>query len=227
MNNYPSQASPYQNHLPEMSYGTTPDNPSPYDSIAYKEHLYTTPQHPSSSHTAQALINPPPRLELPLHHPHRSKFERQINEPYHHHRPPFNPPAHALFPAPPHLNPQSSSSSSPSSSMQNSPVSWTPFDNSLMQGFPQSIPLPYGSGYHDNSSYPAPRLSPPPSLHNHFNRGSDGHGGPRLTLAGSLDPATGIFYRTPEHPRLRTAQACEKCRTRKAKVCSITFSSES
>ncbi|KAJ7202089.1 hypothetical protein GGX14DRAFT_544581 [Mycena pura] len=41
---------------------------------------------------------------------------------------------------------------------------------------------------------------------------------PRITLAGSLDPATGIFYRAPEHPRLRTAQACEKCRTRKAKV---------
>ncbi|KAG6908867.1 hypothetical protein DXG01_002941 [Tephrocybe rancida] len=40
---------------------------------------------------------------------------------------------------------------------------------------------------------------------------------PRLSLAGSLDPATGIFYRSPEHPRLRTAQACEKCRTRKAK----------
>jgi hypothetical protein len=41
---------------------------------------------------------------------------------------------------------------------------------------------------------------------------------PRWTLAGSLDPTTGIFYRTPEHPRLRTAQACEKCRARKAKV---------
>jgi hypothetical protein len=41
---------------------------------------------------------------------------------------------------------------------------------------------------------------------------------PRWTLAGSLDPTTGIFYRTPEHPRLRTAQACEKCRIRKAKV---------
>lgn len=41
---------------------------------------------------------------------------------------------------------------------------------------------------------------------------------PRLTFAGNLDPSTGIFYRTPEHPRLRTAQACEKCRTRKAKV---------
>ncbi|KAJ7595328.1 hypothetical protein C8J56DRAFT_883551 [Mycena floridula] len=39
----------------------------------------------------------------------------------------------------------------------------------------------------------------------------------QMTLAGSLDPNTGIFYRTPEHPRLRTAQACEKCRTRKAK----------
>ncbi|TFK70860.1 hypothetical protein BDN72DRAFT_896082 [Pluteus cervinus] len=37
------------------------------------------------------------------------------------------------------------------------------------------------------------------------------------TLGGSFDPNTGIYYRTPEHPRLRTAQACEKCRTRKAK----------
>ncbi|KAF8067039.1 hypothetical protein FPV67DRAFT_1225875 [Lyophyllum atratum] len=34
---------------------------------------------------------------------------------------------------------------------------------------------------------------------------------------GALNLATGMFYRTPEHPRLRTAQACEKCRTRKAK----------
>ncbi|KAJ7763146.1 hypothetical protein DFH07DRAFT_812885 [Mycena maculata] len=41
---------------------------------------------------------------------------------------------------------------------------------------------------------------------------------PRVTLAGSLDPSTGIFYRAPEHPRLRTANACKKCRTRKAKV---------
>ncbi|KAF9067847.1 hypothetical protein BDP27DRAFT_1403593 [Rhodocollybia butyracea] len=37
------------------------------------------------------------------------------------------------------------------------------------------------------------------------------------SFAGSLDPSTGVYYRTPEHPRLRTAQACEKCRTRKAK----------
>ncbi|KAI0364774.1 hypothetical protein BV20DRAFT_816333 [Pilatotrama ljubarskyi] len=37
------------------------------------------------------------------------------------------------------------------------------------------------------------------------------------TLSGSLDPATGVFQRSFEHPRLRTAQACEKCRIRKAK----------
>ncbi|KAI0638725.1 hypothetical protein C8Q77DRAFT_1028 [Trametes polyzona] len=37
------------------------------------------------------------------------------------------------------------------------------------------------------------------------------------TLSGSLDPATGVFQRSIEHPRLRTAQACEKCRIRKAK----------
>ncbi|KIY53130.1 hypothetical protein FISHEDRAFT_69268 [Fistulina hepatica ATCC 64428] len=51
------------------------------------------------------------------------------------------------------------------------------------------------------ASFPGPRLEPPS----------------RLGFAGSLDPSTGIFYRTPEHPRLRTAQACEKCRIRKAK----------
>jgi len=43
---------------------------------------------------------------------------------------------------------------------------------------------------------------------------------PRCTLRGSLDPTTGIFYRAPERTRIRTAQACDKCRTRKAKVSS-------
>ncbi|KAH7908283.1 hypothetical protein BJ138DRAFT_376555 [Hygrophoropsis aurantiaca] len=59
------------------------------------------------------------------------------------------------------------------------------------------------------SPYPQPVTvapAPPPEA-----------GLPRCALAGSLDPTTGIFYRTPEHPRLRTAQACEKCRVRKAK----------
>lgn len=35
---------------------------------------------------------------------------------------------------------------------------------------------------------------------------------------GSLDPATGVFSPASDHPRMRTAQACEKCRARKAKV---------
>ncbi|KAJ7763138.1 hypothetical protein DFH07DRAFT_956510 [Mycena maculata] len=55
---------------------------------------------------------------------------------------------------------------------------------------------------------------PPPIAHGHW---AFEPPAPRIALAGSLDPTTGIFYRTPEHPRLRTAQACEKCRTRKAK----------
>jgi hypothetical protein len=41
--------------------------------------------------------------------------------------------------------------------------------------------------------------------------------------AGSLDPATGVFSRAADHPRIRTAQACEKCRARKAKVWFISF----
>ncbi|KAF8557201.1 hypothetical protein OG21DRAFT_1482465 [Imleria badia] len=40
---------------------------------------------------------------------------------------------------------------------------------------------------------------------------------PRCAFRGSLDPTTGIFYRLPEGARIRTAQACDKCRIRKAK----------
>ncbi|KAJ7262821.1 hypothetical protein C8J57DRAFT_1719095 [Mycena rebaudengoi] len=73
---------------------------------------------------------------------------------------------------------------------------WNPYDQ------------PFPAAYHQQHLPPAATPPPaPPHPRSH----------PRITLAGSLDPATGIFYRTPEHPRLRTAQACEKCRTRKAK----------
>jgi hypothetical protein len=41
---------------------------------------------------------------------------------------------------------------------------------------------------------------------------------------GSLDPATGVFSRASDHPRIRTAQACEKCRARKAKVSIVPLS---
>ncbi|RDB29936.1 hypothetical protein Hypma_013795 [Hypsizygus marmoreus] len=58
-------------------------------------------------------------------------------------------------------------------------------------------------------------FSPPPA--NQLSGFDPINASSRLTLSGSLDPSTGIFYRIPEHPRLRTAQACEKCRTRKAK----------
>jgi hypothetical protein len=43
-------------------------------------------------------------------------------------------------------------------------------------------------------------------------------GGDNAGVEGSLDPTTGIYFRTSEHPRMRTLQACEKCRVRKAKV---------
>ncbi|CAA7263639.1 unnamed protein product [Cyclocybe aegerita] len=104
-----------------------------------------------------------------------------------------------------------------------SPQSWPPYEPpQIHQPFPQSnLPLSYAP-YHNPPPFPN-RLSPPPPSNqpfqfkgsNHSNAGTSAvH---RMSLAGSLDPATGIFYRTPEHPRLRTAQACEKCRTRKAK----------
>lgn len=48
--------------------------------------------------------------------------------------------------------------------------------------------------------------------------GNAAHPPPPWMMSGSLDPSTGIYQIAPEHPRIRTAQACEKCRGRKAKV---------
>lgn len=106
-----------------------------------------------------------------------------------------------------------------------SPHDWAMYDHAL--GFQASMSLQFNA-YPTSAPYPAPRLTPPPApapaTPQSMPTGvSPQSGAPRLTLAGSLDPTTGIFYRTPEHPRLRTAQACEKCRTRKAKVCTPTI----
>ena len=101
---------------------------------------------------------------------------------------------------------------------QHNPQSWPPYDHSIPQSYPQNYPY---APYPTPSPFPVPRLSPPPipiNFKSTQNNSPTSSQNQRLTLAGSLDPSTGIFYRTPEHPRLRTAQACEKCRTRKAKV---------
>jgi hypothetical protein len=109
----------------------------------------------------------------------------------------------------------------PHSPDHDSPHSWPPYSHPFPQT--QQSPLSYAP-FPSSSPFPPPRLSPPPVHHPSFHFKGQGltagstTAGHRMTLAGSLDPNTGIFYRTPEHPRLRTAQACEKCRTRKAKV---------
>jgi hypothetical protein len=42
-----------------------------------------------------------------------------------------------------------------------------------------------------------------------------------FNTAGPMNPNSGMFvYPSTEGPRLRTAQACQKCRARKAKVIS-------
>jgi len=111
---------------------------------------------------------------------------------------------HSLFPVPNHDSPQS----------------WTPYDQPLLPSFQSQQQLVY-RGLNTPAPYPVPRLSSSSST---AGGGQVSHNVSRLSLAGSLDPTTGIFYRTPEHPRLRTAQACEKCRTRKAKVSSTSSS---
>ncbi|KAK7688339.1 hypothetical protein QCA50_008711 [Cerrena zonata] len=58
------------------------------------------------------------------------------------------------------------------------------------------------------SSYPSSAESQSPSSSRPWEMGA---------MAGSLDVTTGVYQRVPDHPRVRTAQACEKCRIRKAK----------
>jgi hypothetical protein len=71
------------------------------------------------------------------------------------------------------------------------------------------------------SSYPHVNQFPPASFP--YPMGGDpSHFAP----AGPVDPNTGmIFYPSTEGPRLRTAQACQKCRARKAKVIRSTLPS--
>ncbi|KAG6336217.1 hypothetical protein ID866_2868 [Astraeus odoratus] len=85
----------------------------------------------------------------------------------------------------------------------------TPF----FPSYPNNIALP--SAYHHSPlSSPLPLVSQTAVA---ISTSLPETGLPRRAVSGSLDPTTGIFYRTPEPPRLRTAQACEKCRKRKAK----------
>ncbi|TRM55901.1 hypothetical protein BD626DRAFT_270450 [Schizophyllum amplum] len=105
--------------------------------------------------------------------------------------------SHSLYPAPPHFEPLHMASGV----AHPQPQGWAPETfHAVPQGF-----SPY-EGFPAGSSFPPPRLEPPSLQPRHPS-----------AMAGPLDPGGGVFYRSPEHPRLRTAQACEKCRVRKAK----------
>jgi hypothetical protein len=80
---------------------------------------------------------------------------------------------------------------------------------------------------HPSPEQPQPTMTqgPPTFPEQHEVRVPTNHGQPPRSLwggAGYLNPVTGDYSRASDHPRIRTAQACEKCRTRKAKV-SISF----
>ncbi|KIY70882.1 hypothetical protein CYLTODRAFT_487766 [Cylindrobasidium torrendii FP15055 ss-10] len=81
--------------------------------------------------------------------------------------------------------------------------------NADLYGTNAREPSPYGdSTYPSSGSFSEHRTLPSPPSATERQR-------PRT--AGSLDTPAGMLFRTPDHPRLRTAQACEKCRVRKAK----------
>ncbi|KAF8659948.1 hypothetical protein AX16_001684 [Volvariella volvacea WC 439] len=138
--------------------------------------------------------------------------------------------AHAVYPVPLELESQPLPLEQP----EQPPQGWAPFsphpsfDSSSLNLVPHTLPLSYTNfsapqfpSRHTTSptmSQSPPSASSAPAPAQKAPSGSQGGVASRtIALAGSLDPSTGVFYRTPEHPRLRTAQACEKCRTRKAK----------
>jgi len=91
--------------------------------------------------------------------------------------------------------------------------SWSPQYHSVPASLKQPDDHLHYPPFSAPSSFPQNRLSPS-TLH-HPKRTAPGN---RLAFTETVDPTTGLLLRTPEHPRLRTAQACQKCRLRKAKV---------
>jgi hypothetical protein len=88
---------------------------------------------------------------------------------------------------------------------------------------PQTHPPPPMQASSDQSTTHTQKAGPSsPTFHERDGNSKIAEHGQQLRSwggAGSLDPATGVFSRAADHPRIRTAQACEKCRARKAKVC--------
>jgi len=86
---------------------------------------------------------------------------------------------------------------------QSVPLSLKP--NQGQVSFPTALPARLSPLPVHNQQFPVKRANPNNGFCN------------RQVVSDFTDPIIGL-PRTPEHPRLRTAQACEKCRTRKAKV---------
>jgi len=172
--------------------------PHSYPPSGPQEKIPSNVERPPSGYTSHSSIQ---HSSASRHGTEFIKGECGENRPFDHHA--VN--SHALYPV---GRPQIDDAPRCVPHHSHSPQSWPPYEGTTM-----GMSVLYDS-FPSPSPFPPPRLSPPPPPMN----GGLQH---TRTLAGSLDPATGIFYRTPEHPRLRTAQACEKCRTRKAKVNSI------
>jgi hypothetical protein len=106
----------------------------------------------------------------------------------------------------------------------------------LLDGTPLAPAAPY---FHHPSVSPLPSpggslsfhhmAPPPPHQHAQFmlQEGSSTPPvwatSPQGSFAGAFELSTGQFYYGTEHPRLRTPQACEPCRQRKAKVDILLF----
>ncbi|KIK64071.1 hypothetical protein GYMLUDRAFT_83444 [Collybiopsis luxurians FD-317 M1] len=181
-------------------------------------HQYTHDDLNEIPYKQYPLSDPSPRISTETHFIYNdqlspTRYEHSYESQSYSH--PYFPPSHPdqLYPSEVQYH-----------SHHNMDLHWPPYSQNRRLGFASNAA---NSNYHHGpSSLPSPQFTStsmqpaqPPSQSFHSNTPGhvDAYHNSQRTLAGSLDPATGVFYRTPEHPRLRTAQACEKCRTRKAK----------
>ncbi|TFK48009.1 hypothetical protein OE88DRAFT_1665018 [Heliocybe sulcata] len=98
---------------------------------------------------------------------------------------------------------------------------WAPLDPDFTFPGPSSDPR-RSSIPHEQAAYYEQATDPHASLQSVQPSASTSVAPPGIpaehwTMTGSLDPSNNMSYRSAEHPRMRTAQACEKCRVRKAK----------